>query len=531
MSVEQVFQRQSLLVDASRMRAVYRVVPALVVVGVLTSIGWAGCGGRGSGSGFGSGSSSGGDGGNSGSEDGSLIFGQGEDGGSSGGNSQPYMFATDGGIVAVGSCPGGGSTTISGKIYDPAAKDPLYGAVAYVPSKPVSALTLGVSCDSCNSLYTGSPIAAGQTDATGHFVIQNAPYGTNIPLVIQLGKWRKQVKVSTVTACQDNPQPDKSLTLPATHLEGDIPNIAISTGGADTLECLLLRMGVAASEYEPGGQGPGRIHIFQGSGAGGFTAPITIPGLNLGNVGAPNTNPAAPSSSSALWNSDADINDFDIVMLSCEGSPTANMDQQVLFDYAKAGGRVFASHFHYAWFNTGPFGTSTPALAEWTTGGQDIGNVNALVETTLLNGGAFPKGVAMKQWLGVVDALGVAGAPAGELPIVAARHNANLTAANTPSTSWIVPDPSANQSTGTTQYFSFNTPLGMSTETQCGRVVYSDLHVGGASSDNPSMPVPEECSTADLSPQEKALEFMLFDLSACVVPDNAPPAQVMIVPQ
>jgi hypothetical protein len=500
------------------------------VVAVCGLAGWLGCGAREGASGFGT---SGGGGGSSGGsdEDGSIpVFDQ-DSGGSSSVGNQQYMFSTDGGVVATGACPGGGSTTISGKIYDPAAKDVLYGAVAYVPSKPVSPLQLGASCDTCNSLYTGSPIAAGQTDATGSFIIQNAPSGTNIPLVIQLGKWRKQLKVSTVTACQDNPQADKSLTLPANHTEGDIPNIAISTGGADTLECLLIRMGVDASEYEPGAQGPGRIHIFQGSGAGGFTAPIMIPGVNLGNVGAPNTSPAAPSSSSALWDSDADINDYDIVMLSCEGSPTANMEQQVLFDYAKAGGRVFASHFQYAWFNTGPFGTSTPALADWTTGAQTIGNINASVETTLANGGPFPKGVAMKQWLGVVDALGVAGAPAGELPIVAARHNANVTAANTPSTSWIVPDPSAHQSAGTTQYFSFNTPLGAETESQCGRVVYSGLHVGGASSDNPSMPVPEECSTADLSPQEKALEFMLFDLSACVVPDNAPPAQVMIVPQ
>jgi hypothetical protein len=433
--------------------------------------------------------------------------------------------------VATGPCPGGGSTTISGKIYDPAAKDVLYGAVAYVPSKPVTALQLGASCDTCNSLYTGSPIAAAQTDATGSFTIENAPSGTNIPLVIQLGKWRKQLKISTVKACTDNAQPDKSLTLPANHMEGDIPNIAISTGGADTLECLLLRMGVDPAEYEPGAQGPGRIHIFQGSGAGGF-----LGGLFAG-VGAPNTSPAAPTSSSAMWNSDADINDFDIVMLSCEGSPTTNMNQQVLFDYAKAGGRVFASHYHYAWFNTGPFGTYTPALAEWTTGADTIGNINAVVETTLAGGAPFPKGVAMKQWLGVVGALGVpamtgmAAAPAGELPIVAARHNANLTAANTPSTSWIVPDSSAKQSAGTTQYFSFNTPLGTATESQCGRVVYSDLHVGGASSDDPTKPVPQECSTADLSPQEKALEFMLFDLSACVVPDNSTPPPPTIVPQ
>ena len=61
-------------------------------------------------------------------------------------------------------------------------------------------------------------------------------------------------------------------------------------------------------------------------------------------------------------------------------------------------------------------------------------------------------------------------------------------------------------------------------------MVYSDLHVGAASGDygedggSSMVPaksiVPTGCASRDLSPQEKALEFMLFDLSACVTPPD-----------
>jgi hypothetical protein len=458
------------------------------------------------------------------------------------------------------SCPNGGATTISGVVYDPAGNNPLYNVVVYVPNTTPDPLTPGVdstSC-SCDALYTGQPVAAAVTDATGSFTIKNAPTGTSIPLVIQIGKWRKQTTVPAVASCTNTAITTK-LTLPSSQAEGDIPSIAISTGGADSLECLLLRIGVSASEYGPGASGTGRIHIFQGS---ADTA--------AGSAGAATTSPvAAPLSSEGLWNSSANLMPYDITILSCEGEETEDQpgnaalklsDQQNLLQYTSAGGRVFASHFHYAWFDTGPFGAAN--IATWTRGANPINDstnnpitnpttqgdfINANIITTFDDGGTFPKGAILDQWLANVSALNPAGVQApGELHITGAKHNADLNGlANTPSQGWIAADTNAQTEiidyppgtdggapksvAGATEYLSFNTPVDAGLDdagepAYCGRVVYSDLHVGAASGDYGGLGsggiVPSGCANNPLSPQEKALEFMLFDLSSCVTPDT-----------
>src|SRR6202042_224746 len=98
------------------------------------------------------------------SQDGSFILTQGDGGGNGGDGSTTGCTGLQ---CSIHTCSGGVTTTISGTVYDPAGNNPLYNVVVYVPNSTPSPLTTGASCDSCASLYTGNPVAARITDATG----------------------------------------------------------------------------------------------------------------------------------------------------------------------------------------------------------------------------------------------------------------------------------------------------------------------------------------------------------------------------
>ena len=78
-------------------------------------------------------------------------------------------------------CPGTGSTTISGTVFDPAGKVPLYNVIVYINNEPVTPFTDGVTCDRCTDTLSGKPIATALTDTNGRFVLENVPVGQQHP--------------------------------------------------------------------------------------------------------------------------------------------------------------------------------------------------------------------------------------------------------------------------------------------------------------------------------------------------------------
>lgn len=389
------------------------------------------------------------------------------------------------------SCTGATKTTLTGKVFDPSGTVPLYNALVYVPNAPVDAFPSGVSCDRCGTVPSGSPIATALTNANGEFVLEDVPAGADVPVVVQIGRWRRQIVVPAVAKCAATPVDADLTRLPRNKAEGDIPRIAITTGSADSLECFVRKLGIDAGEMS-NPDGTGRIHLFRGNGS-------RIDG----------TTPDAQG----LWNDETALKRYDMVILSCEGGEHNETKSAAALEnmrgYLDAGGRVFASHFHYTWLKNGSAPLRTTAT--W------VGNADAPDQTVDIDT-SFAKGQAFADWLVNVGA----STTRGKVPMTELRRNVTTVpgpgAGPDTSRRWIYGQSGAAEDT---KFYSFNTPVGAAADKQCGRGVYTDIHV--SSGDDSTGTFPGNCKTSGFTEQEKALLFLLFDLASCVQDETKPP--------
>jgi hypothetical protein len=400
-------------------------------------------------------------------------------------------------------CTGRSKTSISGTVFDPAGKVPLYNVVVYVPNQALADIPTGAACETCSGPFSGQPIAVGLSGPDGTFVVPDAPSGDDIPLVVQVGKWRRQIILPRVESCTDNPTDPTETRLPRNQNEGHIPKIAIATGGSDALECLMRKIGVDESEFGTTA-GPGRVHLYAG-----YDAPTTM------------ANGTSLPDANDLW-ADADLlNGYDMMLLSCEGNDNVSRTAEQftnVHDFADNGGRIFGSHWHHGWIN--PEYHPYPEVVDFSSGAHGFDPPE--VPITVSVDTSFPKGAAFASWLMNVGA----STTHALIDVRGAEHSVD-TVVEGAAQRWIYgQDPERNNS-DMLQYFSFNTPVG---EPECGRMVFSDLHVSaGPGTDSGKEPFPMGCREADLTPQEKALEFMIFDLSSCVQPDTAEPEPPPVV--
>jgi hypothetical protein len=211
------------------------------------------------------------------------------------------------------------------------------------------------------------------------------------------------------------------------------------------------------------------------------------------------------TSVTTLWSNLNKMKQYDLGLFSCECSenpgnkPLESMNN--IKAYADAGGRLFLSHYHNVWI-TGASASQAPpvwpSIAQCPEDGFSAGN--DIIDTV-----NNPKGPSFSLWMQYVM-----GSPSpGVIPIQDGRQTCT-SIDPTKAERWVY-------FPGATQYpqnFQFTTPNEMPASARCGKVVFSDMHVASGSSS--TSPFPTGCSAAPLTPQEKALAFMFFDIASCV---------------
>lgn len=383
----------------------------------------------------------------------------------------------------VPACDAATPTMLTGTVWAPSGEGspfgalPIPGAIVYVPNGSVDAFTAGALCEQCGAPVSGAPLALTTTASDGTFTLKNVPAGVNVPLVVQLGRWRRQVTLPSIVPCARQPIAAELTRLPRTKAEGDIPLFAISTGSVDAIECVMRKVGVDDAEFTAG-DGDGRVRLYRNNGQ-------EPPG-----GGGP--------SASALTGTPGELERFDAVIFSCVGRPVEQLpaDKARVQAYADKGGRIFATHYSYVWlYNQAPWDST----AIWNTTGTLPRPTRGLVDTSTAKGQRFA------SWLGAVDALSVSYPPE-----LAMAGQGNLRGP-LPSGSerWIA---GSLQDDATLLQYAFNTPWGKKPDEQCGRVTFSDYHVTNTGTGT----FPQSCNSLPLTPKEKALAYAIFDLTTCI---------------
>jgi hypothetical protein len=415
-------------------------------------------------------------------------------------------------------CPAGGATTLTGTVFAPNGHTPLYNAQVFVPQAALPAIPEGASCDRCDDQDLGDPLVWTVSASDGTFTLRHVPAEVDFPLVVQVGKWRRQVTISAREPCSTTALDASDTRLPKNQAEGHIPRIAISTGSVDGLECVLYKAGVDLAEFSRP-TANGRIHLYRANGAWGDAELLSTCGScsthsSFGCGASPICN---ENLATRLYENQTVLNGYDIAIFGCEASQQnrASGDQQRLLSYVDDGGRLFVSHWAFDWiYDVHPLSTT----AQW--GGPAL---SGLTDPTLawVDDG-FVRGLAFSEWLDHVDA---STAPS-EIRIYEPRTHAQSVTGE--GRRWVYTT-NADHGRDSIQQFTFNTPVGVGEDNVCGRVAYSAFHV--TIGNTGSSAFPNHC-TGDLTPQENVLLFMLFDLAACVIDDDTePPAPITCEPR
>ena len=427
------------------------------------------------------------------------------------------------GCAACTSCV----TQVTGKVYDPSGVGSpnsnnlaLAGIDVLEPAGASTPFVDGVTCDSCTSVI-GPYVTRAVTDATGSFTINNVAPGPNVPIVVQSGRWRRRINIP-VTACVNNVVANGTLRFPRDRTEGDIPLLALTSGTWESLECLFARMGVSTSEItSPAAATPGRIRVYKDNG-------VTV-------------SPAVAAST--LWATQASLDAYSAVLLACGASGgaisgvTTTTANYFAINTSK-GGRLFADH------RPGEFlfanAATAPAVFRGTSTWNNPAGGSSLFKSIAVTGS--PPQQLFNDWLNNVGAMIDYGAPyvklvQGDYQIITpTAGQTTIWLRGRTDNMWTGGTPPTNSDMVSSYSFEMGNVAGAPTvNADCGvanghgRVLLNGMHVSGTRATGCgggacSGTFPGTCDLVGaLTPEEKAMEYQIFQLTACQPGGSAPP--------
>lgn len=399
-----------------------------------------------------------------------------------------------GGNLLRPSCPGQEST-LSGKVLAPNGVDPVPGATVFIPADRPELFPPTVQCEVCGHL--GSTINLWYTTSAydGSFTLPLVCPGQRT-LVFQNGRFRRLITVDVPAGGTLALSPAQT-RLPRRNGEFDVadavPRIAVATGDYDKMECELRKLGLE----------DGVVDLYED--AEELKSPKPIPPFE------------------ALVADLDKMKTYNIIFINCtaavlglSGKPAFTRPEvlQNITEYISAGGRFYVTDWAFDWieqvpslspfidFEPGPSGP-TPEPPRGGALGQYGITVPGVVQDS-----------AMAQWLGLFP-----GAISGTQ--VRIEHFLGnwvmMHSVDKEVKTWV--DGPVDSGDGTivqqvrplTVTFNFK---------NCGKILYSSYHTEGRDDEIALLApkaFPEYC-TGESSPQDRILEYLIFDIASCVKP-------------
>jgi hypothetical protein len=385
------------------------------------------------------------------------------------------------------SCPGR-EATLTGTVLAPNGADPVPGASVFIPSQVPEIFPPMVQCEVCGSLGGSANWWITTSEYNGKFTLTGVCPGKR-PVVFQNGRFRRLVWVDIpdsgtvqLTAAQTR-LPRRNAEF---ELADSIPKIAVATGDYDKMECVLRKIGLEDKAIE----------LYEDAEV--LASPSKLPTF------------------ASLVNDLNKLKTYNIVFINCTANTFETELQkpavrQNISDYMQSGGRFYVTDWSYDWIEQveafSPFidfeGGSPWGAPPEKPNAAALGANGLKVNATL-------KAPELAQWLGQFPGAVQNGTAliqyflSGWVVMHAIGKDVKL---------WVEGPISGQGVTGVrplTVTFNFK---------NCGKILYTSYHTEGRDDEIFPTAFPQYCGgQATPSPQDRILEYLIFDIANCIKP-------------